>query len=87
MPVSAAILKIFCIRLQYASANSPIAGANQELDAKAPVHVSAGSVHTAVATADGELFTFGDSTYGKLGVACRNGLVVPRKIRVGSLLI
>ena len=52
----------------------------EALVGKCVVQVSCGHYHTAVVTSTGELFTFGQGRYGKLGHDTQNNEWVPRRV-------
>ena len=53
----------------------------QSLVGKKVVAISAGDMHTAVCTADGELYTFGAGYEGQCGHGSPNSEVVPRRVK------
>jgi len=52
----------------------------QDLSSKVVVSVSANGVHTACVTKDGELFTWGNGEYGKLGHGDENDQHAPKRV-------
>jgi len=49
------------------------------------VCVSAGELHSAVVTADGDLFTWGDGFCGQLGIGDRRPKLTPQQVEIGGL--
>ena len=53
----------------------------QSLGGKFIQHISAGYRHSAAVTQDGDVFTWGEGDYGKLGHGDSNGRSVPTQVR------
>ncbi|KAL9665629.1 hypothetical protein QQ045_021050 [Rhodiola kirilowii] len=50
------------------------------MDSMPVVYISCGSWHTAIVSSSGQLFTFGDGTFGALGHGDRSSTSVPREV-------
>ena len=53
---------------------------NEPLEGIHVSSISCGPWHTAVVTSAGQLFTFGDGTFGVLGHGDRNSVSIPREV-------
>uniref|UniRef100_A0A7N1A1A8 Uncharacterized protein n=1 Tax=Kalanchoe fedtschenkoi TaxID=63787 RepID=A0A7N1A1A8_KALFE len=54
------------------------------MDSISVVYISCGSWHTAIVTSSGQLFTFGDGTFGALGHGDRSSTNIPREVETLS---